>query len=64
MRDLKEIIMDTGMDMIGRRPDYQVREYVLGWMNNGAITLEDVQAIDAAIEAQYATPMEELQPAQ
>lgn len=64
MRDLKEIVMDTSKDMIGRKPDYQVREYVLGWMNNGVFTLEDVQLIDAAIEEQYAVPMEELQPAQ
>lgn len=43
---LREFIMKTILDMIGNVPEWQVREYALGWYTKGVLTEEDLQEID------------------
>lgn len=39
--------------MIGRYPDFQVREYALNWYSKGKLTEEHLINVEAALEAQY-----------
>lgn len=64
MFNLHDFVMDTVNGMVGREPDYKVRQYALGWYDKAQLTAEDMTVLDKAIKAQYALPMEELQPAQ
>lgn len=45
--------MKTLYGMIGKYPDFQVREYALNWYSKGKLTEENLMEIEVAIEAQY-----------
>lgn len=47
---LRKFVLKTIKGMIGNEPDYKVREYVLGWLDRGVLTEEDVAEIDAFFE--------------
>lgn len=64
MFNLHDFVMDTVKGMVGREPDYKVRQYALGWYDKAQLTAEDMTALDDAIKVQYTVPMEEIQPAQ
>lgn len=64
MFSLHDFVMDTVTGMVSYEPDYKVRQYALGWMDKGYLSSEDLAAVDAAIQAQYAMQMQEIQPAQ
>ena len=51
-----EFIMKTLKGMVGNYPDFQVREYALGWWGKGKLTDSDMEEVDALIEAQYFIP--------
>lgn len=53
MFSITEFIMKTLRGMIGRYPDFQVREYALNWYSKGKLTEENLLEIEAALEAQY-----------
>ena len=42
--------------MIGKYPDFQIREYALNWYSKGKLTEEDLAEIETLIEAQYIVP--------
>ena len=48
--------MKTLKGMIGKYPDFQVREYALNWHEKGKLTEDDLATIDFLIDAQYAEP--------
>ena len=50
MFNLHDFLMDTIHGMIGKEPEYKVRQYALGWLEKGVLTQDDL----AAIEAEYA----------
>ena len=58
MFNLHDFVMTTLHGMIGHEPDYKVRQYALGWYDKAQLTAEDMAAVEAAIEAQYAQPEE------
>lgn len=44
---LRNFVMTTILKMIdSNRPEWQVREYALGWYTKGVLTEEDLQTID------------------
>lgn len=55
---LHDFVMKTLFGMVGNEPDYKVREYALGWYDKGKISDEDLDKLDAAIDANN-TPVEE-----
>lgn len=58
MFSLHDFVMKTLLGMVGNEPDYKVREYALGWYDKGKIYDEDLDKLDAAIDANN-TPVEE-----
>lgn len=58
MFSLHDFVMKTLLGMVGNEPDYKVREYALGWYDKGKISDEDLDKLDAAIDANN-TPVEE-----
>ena len=44
------------LDAVGRQPDYWVILNAAGWMDKGVLTVDDLEEIQAAIDAQYAEP--------
>lgn len=56
MFDIKDFVMKTLRGMVGAYPDFQVREYALNWYAKGKLTEEDLEDVDALIEAQYVVP--------
>lgn len=55
---LHDFVMTTLLGMVGHEPDYKVRQYALGWYDKAQLTAEDMAAVEAAIQAQYAQPEE------
>ena len=60
MFNLHNFVMKTLKGMVGREPDYKVRQYALGWYDKAELTAEDMAELEAAIEMQYiAAPVAE-----
>lgn len=59
MFNLHDFVMKTLMGMVGREPDYKVRQYALGWYDKAELTAEDMVQLESAIEAQYEQLSEE-----
>lgn len=53
MFNLHDFVLKTLTGMVGREPDYKVRQYALSWLDKGELTAEDLAALELAIEAQY-----------
>lgn len=51
--DISNFIMKALRGMIGKYPDFQVREYALNWHSKGKLTEDNLSEIDTLIEAQY-----------
>lgn len=58
MFNITDFIMKTLYGMIGKYPDFQVREYALNWYSKGKLSEENLMEIEVAIEAQYITEEE------
>lgn len=56
MFSITEFIMKTLKGMIGKYPDFQIREYALNWYSKGKLTEEDLAEIETLIEVQYIVP--------
>ena len=56
MFNINNFLMKTIKGMIGNYPDFQVREYAIGWWSKGKLTDTDMEEIDILIEAQYIVP--------
>ena len=53
MFSLHDFVMKTLKGMVGREPDYKVRQYALSWYDNAELTVEDMAELESTIEAQY-----------
>ncbi len=53
MFNITNFIMKTLEGMIGKYPDFQVREYALNWHSKGKLTEDNLAEIDVLIENQY-----------
>ena len=45
MFDLHTFILDTILEMVGKEPEYRVRQYALGWFDKGLLTQDDLARI-------------------
>lgn len=60
MFDLHKFVMDTLAGMIGREPEYKVRQYALGWFDRDVLTEEDLAVVETRFaELAAQTPEEE-----
>lgn len=48
--NITDFIMKTLIGMVGKYPDFQVREYALNWHGKGKLTEDNLSAIDTIIE--------------
>lgn len=53
MFELREYIKKGFMAAVGKMSDYKIILNSAGWMEKGVLTEEDLEEINAAIEAQY-----------
>lgn len=60
MFNLHDFVMKTLKGMVGREPDYKVRQYALGWYDKAELTAEDMAELELAIEEQYLPKEEEI----
>lgn len=57
MFNLSDFIMKTLSGMIGRYPDFQVREYALNWYARGKLTEDHLMEVEVMLVAQYTPPV-------
>lgn len=57
MFSIHDFIMSAIKGMVGRYPDFQVREYSLNWYSKGKLTEEDLSAVE-----EWLTPVVEETP--
>jgi hypothetical protein len=50
MFDLRDFVMSTLLGMVGREPDYKVRQYALSWYDKAQLTGEDMDALETALQ--------------
>jgi len=46
---LENFIMQAILGMIGREPDYKVREYALGWFTKSVLAESDLATVEEAL---------------
>lgn len=56
---LREYIKCGFIDAVGQMPDYKIILNSAGWLDKGVLTEEDLQEINAVIQAQYEEVQEE-----
>lgn len=49
MFKLRNFIMKTLLESIGKEPDYKIRDNALGWYDKSKLTEDDLAEIEAAI---------------
>lgn len=62
MFSMHNFVFETILGMIGREPEYKVRQYALGWMEKDVLTEDDLAAVEARfaeLAAEQATEEEE-----
>lgn len=58
MFDLRKFVMDTIAGMIGKEPEYKVRQYALGWLEKDVLTEEDLATVEEHIVEQTVASQE------
>ena len=61
MFNIHDFVFETILGMIGKEPEYKVRQYALGWFEKNVLTEDDLAYMEtryAELEAQQ-TPVEE-----
>lgn len=58
MFNFREFIKRGFIGAIGHQPDYWIILNAGGYANQGVLTMEDLQEIQATIDAQYVVPEE------
>ena len=58
MFNIHDFVFETILGMIGKEPEYKVRQYALGWLEKNVLANTDLSIIDATL-ADYAAKMEE-----
>lgn len=46
MFNMRNFVRKTVFGMIGKEPEYKVRQYALSWLGDGRLTEEDLAEID------------------
>lgn len=62
MFSMHNFVFETILGMIGREPEYKVRQYALGWLEKDVLTEEDLASVEARfaeLAAEQATEEEE-----
>lgn len=59
MFSIHDFIMQTIRGMVGRYPDFQVREYALNWYSKGKLTEIDLATVEEWLTPAPAEPTEE-----
>lgn len=59
MFELRAFLKKGLLEAIGNMPDYKVRLNAVGWLEKEILLESDLAEIDAAIEAQYPTAVED-----
>lgn len=49
MFELHKFVIDTILGMVGKEPEYKVRQYSLGWFEKAVLTEEDLAAVEARL---------------
>ena len=60
MFSFREFLKKGFLDAVGKMADYQIRLNAFGYYEKGVLMEDDLAEIDAAIEAQYIVPEENL----
>ena len=47
MFNMHNFVFETICGMIGREPEYKVRQYCLGWLEKDVLTQEDLADVEA-----------------
>lgn len=47
---LHDFVLKTILGMVGKEPEYKVRQYALGWYDKAELTAEDMQQIENALD--------------
>ena len=47
MFSMRDFVFETILGMIGREPEYKVRQYALGWLEKNVLTEADLAAVEA-----------------
>lgn len=50
---LHDFVLKTVLGMVGREPEYKVREYALGWYSKSVLSDEDLAELDEAYVKYY-----------
>ena len=62
MFSLKDFVKSGLLKAVGKMADYQVILNAAGWLEKGVLTEDDLAEIQTAIEAQYPTETEVIDP--
>ena len=62
MFSLKDFVKSGLLKAIGKMADYQIILNAAGWLEKGVLTEDDLAEIQTAIEAQYPTETEAINP--
>lgn len=54
MFNLHDFVMDTIHSMIGKEPEYKVRQYALGWFEREVLTEYDLSLVEGWLADQAA----------
>ncbi|MBR2896342.1 MAG: hypothetical protein IKC04_00440 [Oscillospiraceae bacterium] len=46
MFNMRDFVMDTILGMVGKEPEYKVRQYALAWMEKDVLTEDDLAALE------------------
>ena len=58
MFSLRNFVFDGLMSAVGKMNDYQIVLNAAGWFDKGVLSQDDLEGIQAAINAQYPTETE------
>lgn len=47
MFSMHNFVLETILGMVGKEPEYKVRQYALGWLERDVLTEEDLAAVEA-----------------
>lgn len=58
MFSVHDFIMTTLRGMVGKYPDFQVREYALNWYGKGKLNEDDLEELDKLLAPEEPAPEE------
>jgi hypothetical protein len=60
MFNIHDFVFETILGMIGKEPEYKVRQYALAWLEKDVLTQEDLAAVEARFAELAAQSAEEV----